>query len=240
MDTRQQPIGIIGAMTVEIEAILERAEIARVERYSSMDFHIGTLEGVPIVAAVCGPGKVNAALCAQVMMDRCAPRAVLNIGVAGGLGPVKIGEVVIADHCVQHDFSTLGLGGDPGAINLPPDGRSVTNFPCDPAISDTLAREAEHLYGKVHRGPIATGDVFVADAALSRALYEEYGALACEMEGASIAHACLLGGVPCAVLRSISDNANDDASVDFPAFARESAQKAQRLLASVIGRLARL
>ena len=192
MKNELQPIGILTAMQVEIEAILEAAAELTVQEHASMKFYTGLLSGTPFVAAQCSPGKVNSALCAQVMADFYHPRLLLNIGVAGGIGPgVAIGDVVIATACVQYDYDA-------------------------------------------HRGVIATGDRFVADPNFGKWLYETFGALACEMEGASTAHACLLNGIPCAVLRTISDNGNEEATVDFPTFARESAHKAQKLLAGVI------
>lgn len=235
----KKPIGIVGAMRVEIEAILETAEQVTVQEHASMTFYQGILSGTSFVAAQCSPGKVNSALCAQVMADYYQPRLILNIGVAGGIGPdVHIGDVVIATHCVQYDYDGTALGDlRLGEIELPPDEQKTRDFPCDPEISEKLQKAAEALYGHCHRGAIATGDRFVADPAFGRWLYETFGALACEMEGASTAHACLLNQIPCAVLRTISDNGNEEATVDFPTFARESAHKAQKLLAGVIGTL---
>ena len=236
MKNELQPIGILTAMQVEIEAILEAAAELTVQEHASMKFYTGLLSGTPFVAAQCSPGKVNSALCAQVMADFYHPRLLLNIGVAGGIGPgVAIGDVVIATACVQYDYDGTALGDlTPGEIELPPDGRKVRDFLCANAVSEKLARGAESLYGHAHRGVIATGDRFVADPNFGKWLYETFGALACEMEGASTAHACLLNGIPCAVLRTISDNGNEEATVDFPTFARESAHKAQKLLAGVI------
>ncbi len=236
MKNDMRPIGIVGAMQVEIEAVLEAAKEVTVQEHASMKFYTGLLSGVPFVAAQCSPGKVNSALCAQVMADLYQPRLILNIGVAGGIGPeVRIGDVVIATHCVQYDYDGTALGDlGLGEIELPPEGEKVRDFPCDREISETLRKAAETLYGHCHRGPIATGDRFVADPKFGKWLYETFGALACEMEGASTAHACLLNGIPCAVLRTISDNGNEEATVDFPTFARESAHKAQKLLAGVI------
>ncbi len=232
----KRPVGIIGAMEVEVEAILEAAENVTAKERASMKFYEGTLSGVPFVAAQCSPGKVNSALCAQAMADHYGPRLILNIGVAGGIGPdVHIGDVVIATHCVQYDYDGTPLGDlRLGEIELPPEGRKVRDFPCDREISEKLQKAAEALYGRCHLGAIATGDRFVADPAFGRWLHETFGALACEMEGASIAHACLLNRIPCAVLRTISDNGNEEATMDFPTFARESAHKAQKLLAGVI------
>lgn len=237
----KQPIGMIGAMEIEIDAILAAAEIQRVEQRAGIQFHVGTLSGVPVAVAQCSEGKVNSALCAQALIDFYSPRLVLNIGVAGGVGPdVHIGDAVIATACVQYDFDGTPLGTPLAQISVPVNGgrEEVINFPCDQRISAVLREEAEKLYsGTVHAGVIATGDRFVADPQLGNWLHETFGALACEMEGGSIAHVCLANQIPCAVLRSISDNANDSDTMDFRTFAEDSASKAQKLLTAVIGSL---
>ncbi len=238
MTSEKQPIGILGAMQVEIEAVLEAAEIAAAEEHGSMRFYTGTLSGVPVVVARCSAGKVNSALCAQMMADFYRPRAILNIGVAGGIGKdVHIGDIVIASSCVQYDYDVTAIGQPLGEMNIPPNNREITEIPCDPGLSEKLEKASDGLYGHAHRGVIATGDTFVADPVKGDFLNRQFGALACEMEGGSTAHACLLNGIPCAVLRSISDNANDGAAVDFPTFARESAYKVQKLLAGVVSKL---
>lgn len=234
-------IGIIGAMDIEISAILEAAEIYETEEHGGVSFYQGSLSGVPCVVARCGVGKVNSALCVQSMIDFFQPRLILNIGVAGGLGPdVHIGDVVIATACVQHDFDVTPFGASLGEIDVP-SGEGCTStvrFPCDKALSEKLAAGAKGLYsGTVHSGVVATGDRFVADPELGNWLYKTFDALACEMEGGSIAHACMANGIPCVVLRSISDNANDSDTMDYQTFARDSAMKVQKLLAGVIGEL---
>ncbi len=234
-------IGVIGAMDMEIDAILEEAEVENREEHSGITFCRGTLAGVPFVAARCSEGKVNAALCAQAMADFYSPRLILNIGVAGGVGPdVHIGDAVIGTSCVQFDFDGTALGSPLAQISVPTGGgrQNVVNFPCDQNLSAVLKAEAEKLYdGTVHSGVIATSDRFVADPKLGNWLHDAFGALACEMEGGAVAHVCLANSIPCAVLRSISDNANDPGTVDFRTFAEDSAKKAQRLLMAVIGKL---
>lgn len=231
-----QPIGIIGAMSIEIEALLQIADIDKVETHACMRYHSGTLSGTPVVIACCRAGKINSALCAQVMIDHYAPRAVINCGVAGGIGAdVHIGDVVIATGCVQYDFDTTSLeGGLFGELNVPGQEEKIRIFPCDEQLRTVLTTAAQTLYHQCHSGIIATGDVFVSDPAKTSFLHKELSALACEMEGASIAHACYLNRTPCAVLRTISDNGNDEATVDFPTFAKESAQKAQKLLTAAL------
>ena len=236
MSEERRPVGIIGAMEVEIEAILESAKIEKTELYGSIAFHVGTLSGTPVVVAYCHAGKVNSALCAQAMIDRYSPRAVINVGVAGGIGPgIQIGDIVLAESCVQYDYDLTAIEDCPlGSIEVPGQEEQIRFFPCDAQLVQTLTDAAQGLYGGCHKGVVATGDRFVADPAFGKWLHQTFGALACEMEGASIAHVCLANQVPCAVLRSISDNGNDDATVDFPTFAKESAHKAQQLLENTL------
>jgi len=190
------------------------------------------------VAAKCAPGKVNSAVCAQIMILEYAPRLVINLGVAGGVG-VGIGDLVIATELVQHDFDGTALGSPLGELSIcrGKEEQEIRMFPADRRAAGILAQEAEGIYGHAHLGVIATGDTFVADPEKNRWLNETFGAKAVEMEGASTAQACTMNGVPFAVLRAVSDNANDDSPADFPAFAKECAEKSARLLAKALGRL---
>lgn len=234
-----QPVGIIGAMKVEVDAILAGMESKREEIHGNLVFTLGTLEGVPCVVSQCSPGKVNAALTAQAMVDFFSTRLVLNIGVAGGIGEhVHIGDVVIATACVEYDFDTSTLDDCPvGQMSLPGFDKLLRELTCDGELAKKLVAASENLYGHAHLGVVATGDRFVADPQFGEWLQKEFGALACEMEGGAIAHACLVNQVPCAVLRTISDNAHDSETVDFVTFAQDSAQKAQKLLKTVIAQL---
>ncbi len=232
-----RPIGILGAMAVEIEALLAGGTVLSAEEHASMTFYRVRFREVPCVVVQCGVGKVHAGMCAQVLADRYDPRLILNIGVAGGTGPqVHIGDLVVASHCIQHDFDTTAIGEPMATLTLPGCGM-LRELPCAPEAAQALLQAARGLYGNAHLGPVASGDRFVADKALGAQLYQSYGALACEMEGGAVAQVCLLNHIPCAVLRAISDGANDDSPTDFPAFARESAYKAQQLLAAVVGSL---
>ena len=237
----EELIGIIGAMKVEVDAILSAMEEKQARTRGGMEFTTGTLSGVPVVVSQCSPGKVNAALCAQAMMDQYSPKLVLNIGVAGGIGEnVHIGDVVIATACVEYDFDVTAADSDArvGDLYLPQSGDKPIRFlSCDSEAAALLVREAESLYGHAHLGVVATGDRFVADPKLGDWLQKEFGAMACEMEGGAIAHACLVNQVPCAVLRTISDNAHDSETVDFLTFANDSARKAQEFLTTAIPQL---
>ncbi|MEF2794303.1 MAG: 5'-methylthioadenosine/adenosylhomocysteine nucleosidase [Hydrogeniiclostridium sp.] len=230
-------IGIIGAMAVEVEGLIAAMENKSPETVSRMTFWRGTLAGVECVVAQCGAGKVNSAVCAQTMILRYGASPIINTGVAGGVGSraVRIGDLVVAEGVTQHDYDTTPIDGDKGR-DLPILGRSVLET--DARVSGLLADCAREVYdGNVHRGLIATGDQFIGGKERLHAIAERTGAIACEMEGGSIGQACALADVPFAVLRAISDNADDNAVDDFPKFAKESAEKSVALLLEALPRL---
>lgn len=228
-------IGIIGAMAIEIDALAAAMEDKKEHTTAGMTFTEGKLAGVSCVVVQCGAGKVNAAMCAQALLMLYHPTCVINIGVAGGIGPgVHIGDLVVADRVVQYDYDTTAIGEPLGFLSRV----EKVEIPCDEKLAETLRRAALGVYdGAVHAGPVATGDTFVADPARVLEIGRQFGAMACEMEGGSIGQVCWLNGVPFAVLRAISDNANESGGVDFMTFARRSAEKSQQLLCKVIGQL---
>ena len=221
-------IGLIGAMAVEVEGLMARME-NRAERRIGMDTCVsGKLFGQDAVLAVCGPGTVNAALCAQSMILAYHPEWVLNLGVAGaGDEDVSIGDMVIATCAVQHDSDTSPLGDPVGLVSKV----NLVEFPCDEGLGSRLERAARRLDGvRVHRGVIATGDQFIHKGDVRRRIHDLFGAKAVEMEGAAVAHACYVHGVPCGVLRSISDKANGQSDMDYPTFVRMAAAHSQRVV----------
>lgn len=225
-------IGIIGAMEIEISGLREQMENRQTEHISGIRFDWGTIHGVLCAVAVCGPGKVNAAVCAQAMIMRFHPRLLINSGVAGGIGKdVQIGDVVIATAVVQHDMDTSPLGDPVGLIP----GLHLTEIPADEQASQILADHAQKIYqGGVFRGIIATGDQFMADRNKIAAIAEQFHAMACEMEGGSIGQVCYMNKTPFTVLRAISDNGNDDAVLDYPKFAKEAADRSIALLSEAL------
>lgn len=229
-------IGIIGAMQVEVEDLLAEMQDSRDETVSGIDFYSGTLSGVPCVVAQSGIGKVAAAVCAQTMLLRYQPKVLLCEGVAGGIGSeVHIGDLVVATALVQHDMDTTALGDPAGYIS----GLGKVELPVPAALVRCIAACAREFYdGHVCQGIIATGDQFIADNQKMHSIAGAFGAIACEMEGGAIAQACCMAGVAYAVLRTISDNGDDDASVDFPTFAAETAHKNTALLLKLLPQLA--
>ncbi len=228
MQTSNKPIGIIAAMSIEAEGILGRMTDVTCETVSGVSFASGKLRGIPCVVAVCGIGKVFAALCAQTMILRYDPRLILNTGVAGSLSDrLAIGDIAVAEKLVQHDMDTSALGDPVGLIS----GINVVYLPCDEEASERLARHAASLEGvSVKRGVIASGDKFMSDGAEKKKVASRFEAIACEMEGAAIGQVCYVNQVPCAVMRAISDGGDEDAALDYPTFAKMAAERAVKAI----------
>jgi len=211
-------------MQEELAALLPQLENARASRAGGREFWQGRLAGAPVVVVLSGIGKVAAATTATLLIERFGAARLLFVGVAGGLATgVNVGDVVLADALLQHDMDASPLF---PRHEVPLTG--LSHFPADPGFSATVQRGAEAaLAGSaatLHRGLVISGDRFVATAAESEALRQRLPeALAVEMEGAAVAQVCHAFGTPLAVLRCISDRADDTAHVDFGRFLREVA-----------------
>lgn len=213
-------IGFIGAMQIELDGIRANMTDKTSVTISGVEYVTGKLGKNEIVTAVCGIGKVFAAICAQTMILKFNPTLIINTGVAGGIADgLHIGDVVIAESVCQHDMDTSPIGDPVGLIS----GINRIYFETDKRVSDALAESLAKFSINTVRGNIATGDQFVSTTEKKVYLKEGFNAAACEMEGGSIGHVCFVNNVPFAVLRSISDNADEGATVDYPTFAKASA-----------------
>ena len=191
-------IGVIGAMDSELAALIAALTQPAQETVQGLVFRTGRLGAREVVLVRCGIGKVSAARCTQVLIDRFAPGAVINTGIAGGLASgLAVGDIVVADGLVQHDFDAAPIGfvrgcvcmGDPGA---------PTVFAPDAVLSALLAQTAGNAIGaqRVHRGLVATGDQFISGAAAKAAIRRAFpAAMAAEMEGGAVAQAASMSGV---------------------------------------------
>ncbi len=229
-------IGIIGAMEEEINNILEDMNVLTTKNALGLDFYLGKLNDSAhnIVLVRSGIGKVNAALCAQVLIDLFAVDAVINVGVAGAIDRrVKIGDIVISTDAVHHDFDTTALGDEPGVISR----MESSVFRADDALISAAERAVEAIGFPVHKGRIASGDQFVSDPEQKDRIGRLFAPLCCEMEGAAIAHACYLNMVPFVIIRAISDNAEEGSNVNYERFFRESAVIAGRIIKTMIAQM---
>ena len=220
-------IGIICAMALEANAITDTIENKKIKNISGVDFVSGTIGGRETVVAVCGVGKVFAAICAEAMILEYHPDVIINSGVAGSLcRSIKIGDIVIAESVVQHDMDTSPLGDPKGLIS----GINIINIPCDKAVAEYLKNCCDSLGIKNFGGVIATGDVFMSNEENKKEVADRFNAKACEMEGASVGQVCYVNKVPFCVLRAISDNADDGAEITYETFAAESAKKTHTVI----------
>jgi adenosylhomocysteine nucleosidase len=232
------PIAILSALSQEQRGLIERLHQPRKVRHASRDFWLGSLHGQSVVLALSKIGKVAAATTTAALIEHFGVRCIVFTGVAGGLGrDVKVGDVVVATDFVQHDLDASPLF---PRFEVPLYGKA--RFHCDADLSarlfeasraalahDDLATHGFHD-ACVHQGLIASGDRFVSGAEESRSLRNlmadaGHAVLAVEMEGAAIAQVCMDYGIPFAVMRTISDRADDSAHVDFTDFVETVASR---------------
>ncbi len=221
-------IGIISAMDVEMELLIKELKNLQINSQGLMTYYSGTLYHKNVVLSVCGPGKINAALCAQGMIFHYSPRIIINLGVAGGLQKdLSIGDIVIGSNCVQYDFDTTALGDPLGLLPL----INKVHIPCDPSLISSMKHSLSLMKNISYQiGTIATGDLFVSSKEKKQFLVENFNALCCEMEGGAIAHACYLYQIPFVVVRSISDSADAHSLIDYPTFKRQAANVSAKLI----------
>ncbi len=211
-------LGIIGAMQMEVDNLKETLENQSVEVVSGISFVSGNIGEVEVVAAVCGVGKVFAAICAEAMILKYNPDMIINIGVAGTLTKdLSVLDVAVASDVLQHDMDTSALGDPVGLIS----GLNQIFFPADEKMKNLLCECLKGKGVKYITGPIATGDLFMHDPEYKALVRERFGAIAAEMEGGSIGHVCTVNHVPFAVLRSISDG--EGGAIDYQTFAEKAA-----------------
>jgi adenosylhomocysteine nucleosidase len=240
-----QPLAIVAAMPQELQALLDHLPDPHLVSLGSRQFWCGHLQGTEVVLVLSGIGKVAAAITTTLLITEFKASALLFTGVAGGLGDgVNVGDVVLATELIQHDMDASPLF---PRYELP--GRGLTRLPSDPAMTGqagSAARQAlspqalseggaladVHLSElglsapRIHQGLILSGDRFVCTNEESQALRQAFpDALAVEMEGAAVAQVCHDLALPFAVLRVISDRADQAAHVDFGRFVAEIAQR---------------
>lgn len=209
-------IGIIGAMSEEVEFLLVDMDLERSEVKANMKFSLGMIHNKNVVIVTSGIGKVNAAVCAQILIDDFNVDYVINVGIAGGTKKnIYPGDVVIAENLVQHDMDTSAFGDKLGQIPR----LDTFDFKCDKQLIDFAVEACKDIVGHNYfTGRIVSGDQFIASLDKIKWLNSEFECSACEMEGASIAQVCYLNQVPFIVIRSISDNANNGAQMDYEKF----------------------
>ena len=233
-ETSTSRLGIIGAMPEEVATLRPHLEGPREITAGTFDVTEGTLQGHPVRLAVCGVGKVNAAALAQQLLGM-GTHTLIFTGVAGAVDPtLNVGDVVVSKDALQHDVNVEPLGYAAGEVPGEP-----LRFDADGALVEAAQAAAFDAVGaeRVRVGTVASGDVFVADAGHVERLRESFGAACAEMEGAAVAQVAHRWQTPWVVVRSISDTADHQASVDFRAFTVKAAQTAEAVVLGILSRL---
>lgn len=226
-------VGIIGAMDEEVSALIDELEQAKCTTIAGLRFCEGKLNKQSVVVVRCGIGKVNAALCTQLLIDQFSVEAVINTGVAGGIDEqVEIGDVVLSTCAVQHDFDTHAFGYDPGVIPR----MERSSFPADQRMLTAAYDISQAVLGqqRVHQGIVASGDQFVASKQHKERISRCFSAACAEMEGAAIAHVCWVNQVPYLIIRAISDKADTSAPDNFQEFVAEIVPALNQIVGKLI------
>lgn len=229
-------IGIIGAMEVEVKHIKETMEITRVVNKASMEFCEGTYAGKEVVVVRSGIGKVNAAICAQILVDVFAVDIIINTGIAGGISDaVEIGDIVISKDVLHHDMDATGFGYALGVIPQ----MECSTFVADQELVALASQVCKELNTDIqtHVGRVVTGDQFISSKEKKAWLKDTYDGFCAEMEGVAIAQVAFLNQVKFVIIRAISDKADSTACDDYPQF---EAKAASHAIALVNGMLAKL
>lgn len=216
--------GIIGAMDEEVSSLQARLSAARVTTIAGMDFYEGSLDGAETVVVKSSVGKVNAAACAQILIDRFHADRIINTGVAGSLDAgIDIGDIVISTDAVQHDLDATALGFARGEIPY----SDMSVFPADEELRRCALKAVKAAAQEVcaFEGRVCSGDQFIASRAQKEAIVSALGGLCCEMEGAAIAQVCHLNKIPFVIIRAISDKADDSEEMSYAEFVRSAAER---------------
>ncbi len=227
-------IGIIGAMTEELGALLENLTDKQTTQHGPFTLHVGRLEGKEVLLAQCGIGKVNAAALTQLMILQNV-RQIIFTGVAGAVdASLKVGDIVISTDAVQHDSDVRALGYQLGEVP----GETLA-WRADEVLQTLAFGAAKTIDGiNVIKGRILSGDQFIASVEKVKELREIFGGACAEMEGAAVAQVCSKWHLPFVIIRSISDNANDEAKVDFREFTPVAAARAKQVVRGMLQKLA--
>ena len=226
-------IGIIGAMDVEVANLKEAMKTEREVVRAGMRFCEGTIGGTEVVVVQCGIGKVNAGLCVQILCDLFDVTHLINTGVAGSLDEeINVGDVVVSIDAMYHDMDVTGLGYVPGQVPQ----MDVLTFAADPMLREAAVkacREAAPEIG-VFEGRVVSGDQFICDRAKKNEIKKIFGGLCTEMEGAAIAQAAYVNGVPFVIVRAISDKADESVIVAYDVFEAQAARHCTSIIEHMV------
>ncbi|MDN5317413.1 MAG: adenosylhomocysteine nucleosidase [Thermoanaerobacterium sp.] len=226
-------IGLIGAMEEEIDILKQFISNIEIINRADMVFYKGILNnGLDTVLVRSGIGKVNAAIAAQILISEFNVDCIINTGVAGGIkSGINVGDIVISSDAIEHDFDTTAFGDELGVIPR----MKTSIFKADKCLIDIALKAAnDNIEGKAYVGRIVSGDRFISSKEEARRLGQQFCAYAVEMEGAAIAHTAYLNDIPFVIIRSISDNADGNATSDFNLFVKKASIVSSNIVKEMI------
>ncbi|WP_100405132.1 5'-methylthioadenosine/adenosylhomocysteine nucleosidase [Bacillus solitudinis] len=229
-------IGLIGAMSEEIEQFKAEMEVHTIRTIATVTFYEGTLGDIEIVLCKSGVGKVNAALTTQVLIDMFEITNLIFTGVAGALDTsLEVGDLVISTSAMQHDIDASPLGFKRGEI---PMYEGASDFLADSNLINIAEAAAGTLVNRrIMKGRVVSGDQFVANAEFVQELREEFGGVCVEMEGAAVAQVSSMNSIPFVIIRSMSDKADGVASMSFSEFTILASQQSYLLVKEMLRQL---
>ncbi len=229
-------IGIIGAMELEVDTLKTAMAVTNTLTKARMDFYEGTLNGTNVVIVRSGVGKVNAAMCVQILADVFQVTHIINTGVAGSLNAtLNIGDIVLSKDVLHHDVDATIFGYAPGEVPQ----LGIREFPGDETMIRLAHEACLEAASDVNAviGRVLSGDQFISSKEVKNRLIQVFHGDCAEMEGAAIAHAAYLNQIPFIIIRAISDKADDSAEMDYPTFERKAAQTCAKLTENFVKKL---
>ena len=229
-------IGIIGAMEVEIASLKSAMKVSRMLKKAQMEFLEGELEGCQAVVVSSGFGKVNAAVCTQILVDEFGVDGVINTGIAGSLkAEINIGDIVLSTDVLHHDMDATGFGYPLGQIPQ----MDAFSFQADEQMRKLAKEVCEEVNPeiRVFEGRVVSGDQFISSREVKDKIKENFDGCCTEMEGAAIAQTAYLNQIPFVIIRAISDKADDSATMDYPTFEKQAVEHSVRLTRGFLKRI---
>ena len=222
-------VGVIGAMELEVSALKRQIEGISVKKKAGMEFCEGVIGGTDVVVVRCGIGKVNAALCVQILCDDFKVTHIINTGVAGSLNnDLNIGDILISRDAVHHDVDVTIFSYKIGEVPQ----LGIREFPADAHLIEVAEQSIKETQPDLNYriGRVASGDQFISSSEVKDRIIRDFEADCAEMEGAAIGQVAYLNKIPYLVIRAISDNADDSAGIDYDTFEKQAIENSAKLM----------
>lgn len=230
-------IGIIGAMAEEVSELKASLQDAKETKIARMEFCEGSFGNTDVVVVQSGIGKVNAAACAQILINHFGVTHVMNTGVAGSLNAkIDIGDIVVSTDAMYHDVDATIFGYAKGEV--PQVG--TASFVADEMLRKAAVEAVKEAAPDIHvfEGRVVSGDQFISSREVKNHIRDTFQGDCTEMEGAAIAQVAYINEVPFVIIRAISDKADDSGQEAYDVFEKKAAMHCAHVVEYMISHLA--